>query len=341
MGLAISLNAVLITGLTASGKSALAMALARAYGAQGARAVVINADASQVYRGLENLTAQPSVVEQAGVAHRLFGFVAPQEAYSVGRWLGDVEKVLREEEEAIPIFCGGSGLYLRALTEGLAEVPEIPVAVRQDLEAHLKKVGVADFYEELKQLDAQEAERLDDKNPRRLLRSREVLEFTGKPLHIWWAMAESPPLVQKALWVALLPSLEELEPAITKRAPSLVGKAGQEEVRKLKASNADLQALPAYRALGVAEVEQVLDGSFTEQQAAESLIVRTRQYARRQRVLVAKAPSRTRRKRAKGADLSAVFLWRGRNGRGGACRKPRETRLGSRFLPFLPFFASP
>ena len=292
MGFAISLKPVLITGLTASGKSSLAIALARGLeGADGRSSLVINADASQVYRGLETLTAQPSATEQAGVVHRLFGFVPPQEAYSVGRWLADVEGVLREdcaedctaEGGARPIFCGGSGLYFRALTEGLAEVPEVASEVRARLEARLEEIGVAAFYEELRELDAQEAARLADKNPRRLLRAREVLEATGKPLHFWWEK-QAPPLINRALWVVLLPDLEALEAAIAKRAPYLVGKAGQEEVRALKEQNADLDSLPSYRALGVAEVEQVLDGTLSEEQAAESLVLRTRQYARRQRV---------------------------------------------------------
>ena len=238
MGFAISLNAVLITGLTASGKSALAIALARALeGVGGRNRLVLNADASQVYRGLETLTAQPDAEERAGVVHRLFGFVPPQEAYSVGRWLADVEQVLREdclpEDGAEPIFCGGSGLYLRVLTEGLAEVPEVASEVRVRLEARLEEIGVSAFYEELRELDTQEAARLADKNPRRLLRSREVLEATGKPLHYWWKK-DSTPLIHRALWVVLLPDLQELELAIAQRAPYLVGTAGQEEVRTLK-----------------------------------------------------------------------------------------------------------
>ncbi len=288
MGFAISLNAVLITGLTASGKSALAIALARTLeGVGGRNRLVLNADASQVYRGLETLTAQPDAEERAGVVHRLFGFVPPQEAYSVGRWLADVEQVLREdclpEDGAEPIFCGGSGLYLRVLTEGLAEVPEVASEVRVRLEARLEEIGVSAFYEELRELDTQEAARLADKNPRRLLRSREVLEATGKPLHYWWKK-DSTPLIHRALWVVLLPDLQELELAIAQRAPYLVGTAGQEEVRTLKKQNADLNSLPSYKALGVAEVEQVLNGTLSEEQAAEALALRTRQYARRQRV---------------------------------------------------------
>ena len=228
-------DAVLIAGPTASGKSQAALALAEAIGG-----VVINADSMQVYAEAPVLTAQPSAASRTRVPHLLYGHVSVQEAYSVGRWRQDAIAALGAARAMglVPIFTGGTGLYFTALTQGLAEVPPIPPALRAQARALLEKIGVAALHDELARKDPKTASRLRPTDPQRNLRAYEVFEATGRPLADWQEQGAAPVLegMRLARFVLDLPR-PDLRARIATRFEAmvenggLVGSAGVENPR--------------------------------------------------------------------------------------------------------------
>src|SRR5512139_1890162 len=181
-GRAPSKRAVLIAGATASGKSALALALAEELGGS-----IINADSMQVYRDLRIITARPTPAEEARVPHLLYGHVDAAENYSVGRWCVDARAALAAVERAgrLPIVVGGTGLYFKALTQGLAAVPPIPADIRAAVRSRLKGEGIAPLYAELSDRDPATAQRLRPGDRARITRALEVVLATGRSLTDW------------------------------------------------------------------------------------------------------------------------------------------------------------
>ena len=181
-------EAVLIAGPTASGKSALAMALAEA-----ADGVVINTDSMQVYRDLRILTARPTPADEARVPHRLYGTVDAAINCSAGAWVAAAAPVLAEARAAgrLPIFTGGTGLYFKALTRGLSAVPPVPPAVREAVRTRLARDGVAALHAELARRDPVSAAKLKPRDQARIARALEVVEATGRPLPDWAAESDA------------------------------------------------------------------------------------------------------------------------------------------------------
>src|SRR5260221_5133594 len=175
-------RAVLIAGATASGKSALALELAEGLGG-----MIINADSMQVYRDLRIITARPTPEEEARAPHRLYGHVDAAENYSVGRWCLDVQGALTEAKRAgrVPIVVGGTGLYFKAITQGLAAVPPTPPEVRTAVRARLEAEGAAVLHAELARRDPAMGVRLKPGDRMRVARALEVLEATGRSLAEW------------------------------------------------------------------------------------------------------------------------------------------------------------
>ncbi|NIP76900.1 MAG: tRNA (adenosine(37)-N6)-dimethylallyltransferase MiaA, partial [Xanthomonadales bacterium] len=167
---------ILIAGPTASGKSGLALALAERLGG-----AIINADSQQVYRDWRILTARPGPEDEARVPHFLYGHAPLDADYSVGAWLAEVADILDacREQDLRPIITGGTGLYFKALTEGLAPIPPIPAEVRAEAEDNLERMGLAAFADRLDARDGETMATIDRVNPMRLLRAWEVLEATG------------------------------------------------------------------------------------------------------------------------------------------------------------------
>src|SRR5436853_5431668 len=198
-----SKRAVLIAGPTASGKSALALALAEALGG-----TMINADSMQVYRDLRILTARPSAKDEARVPHRLYGHVDAAETYSVGRWLRDVAPVLAEADRAgqLPILVGGTGLYFKALTSGLAGVPAVPPSLRASLRARLAAEGAPALHGELGRCDPQSAAKIRMQDGVRIARALEVFAATGRTLSDWHR-AGMPPLLDERATVNIFLTL--------------------------------------------------------------------------------------------------------------------------------------
>ncbi|MEO1329606.1 MAG: tRNA (adenosine(37)-N6)-dimethylallyltransferase MiaA, partial [Pseudomonadota bacterium] len=269
---------ILIAGPTASGKSALALALAEAVGAP-----VVNADALQVYRDWRLLTARPSPAEEARVPHRLYGHVDLAEpGYSVGRWLREVAPILDAcaSEGRPPVIVGGTGLYLTALTEGLAPIPAIPEPVRAEADARLAREGPHALLAELDVEDPETAERLDRRNPRRIQRAWEVLRATGRGLAAWARQTE-PPLVPRARALLLAPDRAELHARIAARFRGMIEAGALEEVRAAVARGLD-PAPPGMQALGAKPLAAHLAGDLSLEAAIDASVVATRQYAKRQ-----------------------------------------------------------
>jgi tRNA dimethylallyltransferase len=272
-------KAVLIAGPTASGKSALALALAERFGG-----TVINTDSMQVYRSLRIITARPTPGEEARVPHRLYGHVDAAVNFSAGAWLADAGKALAEAraQNRFPIFIGGSGLYFKALTRGLSAVPPIPSEIREDVRARLDCDGVEALHAELARRDPVSAERLKPRDRTRIARALEVVEATGRTLPDWHREG-LPPLLPPGAFNALFlaPDRDALYARIDARFEAMLEAGALEEVGKLAARGLD-PLLPAMKAHGVPALIRHLKGELTLQEAAEIGRADTRHYAKRQ-----------------------------------------------------------
>lgn len=280
-----SARAVLIAGPTASGKSALALRLAREAIDRGLLAWVINADAMQVYDGLRVLTARPTETDERRIPHRLYGHVSPGTRYSVGQWLTDVGPVLQEAESAsaLAIAVGGTGLYFKALTEGLAAVPDIPVEVRDLWSDRMQQQGAGALHALLTGRDPDSAAVIRPSDPHRILRALEVLDATGRPLSVWQKMPPVPPLLSASELAAFVIEVDRttLHRRIEERFDRMVNGGALEEVRALLARGLDGN-LPAMKAIGVREFAAVLSGEVPLAAGVERARAETRRYAKRQ-----------------------------------------------------------
>jgi tRNA dimethylallyltransferase len=272
-------RAVLIAGPTASGKSALALQLAGKIGG-----TVINADSMQVYRDLRVITARPSAEEEASVPHRLYGHVDAAMNYSTGQWLRDLAVVLDEVKAAgrVPILVGGTGLYFKALTGGLAAVPTTPGDIRAQVRGRLASEGVEKLYTELLERDPTTAQRLMPKDRARICRALEVLTATGRSLSDWHKEG-MPPLLDsnKTAKVFLTCERKQLVARIETRFAAMLKAGALEEVRALSERKLD-PLLPAMKAHGVPWLIRHLNGKISLAAAADGAIMDTRRYAKRQ-----------------------------------------------------------
>ena len=272
-------KAILIAGPTASGKSAAALDLAQRFGG-----VVINADSMQVYRELAVLTARPSQAEMQRAPHRLYGTVPASEPYSVGRFLEDAARALRDAkvEGRLPVFVGGTGLYFKALTEGLAAVPDVPPEIRAHWRAEAERIGTDGLYRALQARDPVMAARLRPSDPQRLLRALEVIDATSVSLAEWQGADAAAVLhPQGLLRIVIAPEREALYAAIDARFDRMIEQGAIEEVRALLALGLD-PALPAMRAHGVRELAAYLSGDSSLEAAVEKAKTESRRYAKRQ-----------------------------------------------------------
>lgn len=263
---------VLIAGPTASGKSALALAIAEAGGG-----VIVNADAIQVFANWRILTARPSPCDEARAPHRLYGHVPGDAAYSVGHWLREVAPLLRDGPR--PIIVGGTGLYFSALTEGLADIPPTPPDIRAEADARLARTGLTSL---LADLDDATLARLDTRNPMRVQRAWEVQRATGHTLAAWQDATPPPllPLADAAAYVIDAPKAF-LTPRIEQRFDAMLAQGALDEARA-NLSGWD-PARPSSKAIGAPELIAHLCGAQSLADARAAATVATRQYAKRQR----------------------------------------------------------
>jgi len=272
-------KAVLIAGPTASGKSALALELARATGG-----VIVNADSMQVYRDLRIITARPTPEQEALIPHRLYGHVDAAVNFSAGHWVSDAAKALAQAraQPALPIFVGGSGLYFKALTRGLSAVPPIAPGIREGVRARLERDGVEALHAELARRDPAGAERLKPRDRTRIARALEVIEATGRSLTSWHRDG-LPPLLPPGSFSALFlaPDRDQLYARIDARFAAMLQAGALQEVAALAARRLD-PLLPAMKAHGVPALIRHLKGEITLEEAAAIGRADTRHYAKRQ-----------------------------------------------------------
>ena len=266
----------LIAGPTASGKSALALALAEARDG-----TIINADSAQVYADLRVLSARPSAEEEARAPHRLFGHVDGADSYSAPRWAADARAAIAEAHRAgrLPILVGGTGLYLRTLLDGIAPVPEIDPEVR----AEVRALPVAEAHAALGERDPEAAARLRPSDTTRVARALEVVRSTGRPLAAW--QAERPGGIGDRVRLTpliLLPDRDWLIARIDARFEAMLESGAVEEVRTLLARSDIPEDAPVRRAIGVREIGDWLAGQSTRETAVARAQAASRQYAKRQ-----------------------------------------------------------
>lgn len=269
---------LVIAGPTASGKSALASALAEQFDG-----VVINADSMQIYRGVPILTAQPTAEEQARLPHRLYGQFVPDQLCSAGIWRALAAEACQGAWGIgkLPVVVGGTGLYLRTLVEGISPIPDIPDDVREASRALFAELGNAHFYEKLQQRDPVMAERLDPGNSQRLVRAWEVIEATGRSLAEWQADPREGGLDADSATLLLHPPRDALYANCDRRLEVMLEAGALDEVTALVKLGLD-PALPVMKALGVAEFSAHLRGDLPLDQALALAQQSTRRYAKRQ-----------------------------------------------------------
>ena len=271
-------RALLIMGPTASGKSALALALAERLGGE-----IVNADSMQVYRDFRVLTARPSVEEERQAPHHLYGHVDGAEIYSTGRWLTDALAAIADirARGGVPILVGGTGLYFKALTQGLADIPAADPDTRAALRGRAEREGAAALHAELTLRDPQTAARLEPNDAPRILRALEVLETTGESIST--LQVNTKPALAANEWrgLALTPDREKLYATINARFDVMLEAGALDEVRAFAARNLD-PTLPAVKAHGAPALSAYLRNEITLADAAEIGKRDTRRYAKRQ-----------------------------------------------------------
>jgi tRNA dimethylallyltransferase len=270
-------RALLIAGPTASGKSAAALNLATRFGA-----AIVNADSMQVYRDLRVLTARPTPDEEKLAPHRLFGAIDGAVNFSVGRWARAAREILAEIGERPVIFAGGTGLYFRALTEGLSDIPPVPEAVRAAVRSRAEGRATTELHDELKACDPETAQRLNASDRQRILRALEIINATGRSLGSFLG-ARAKPALAAGEWAGLYlaPDRAELGRRIDARFDAMLAGGALEEVAALARRRLD-PALPVMRAHGVPHLAAHLEGRLTLEEAARRSKLDTRQYAKRQ-----------------------------------------------------------
>lgn len=270
----------IIAGPTASGKSARAIELA-----EQTNGVVINCDSIQIYDGLQLLTAQPPPEDLKRVPHKLYSHLHPNEACSAGNWREIVEPIIKEtlEQQKTPIIVGGSGLYIRALTDGLSPIPDIPQDIRDKGMALYESLGADEFYKKLQKRDPEMTSRFHVNHKARLLRVWEVLESTGQSLAEWQKLKLlSPPKDWNFQIEVIIPERPILHQRCNDRFLWMMKKGALDEVEEFSKRTDIHHNVPILKALGYRELLAFIKGEITKDHAIEKSQARTRRYAKQQ-----------------------------------------------------------
>ena len=269
---------ICIAGPTASGKSAYAVQIAKALDGE-----IINADALQVYSDLQILSARPTVLDMAGLPHHLFGHVAGHIRYSAGEWVRDVEPLIFDvlARGKTPVLVGGTGLYFRALLQGLADIPPIPGQVANDTAERLSRKGIGSLRAEAEKLDPAATSRVLGNDPQRLQRIVNVAIGTGRPLSSWQARTNPSVPSRFARFCVLTPPREKLYARINTRYDEMLRAGGMEEAKAIFAKGYN-QSLPVMKAIGLWQLQRYFEGAGSLDEVIEDAKRESRRFAKRQ-----------------------------------------------------------
>ena len=269
---------ILISGPTASGKSNFAIKLAKKINGE-----IINADSMQVYKELKILSARPDPKTYKRIKHHLYGFHNVKKNFSTGNWLKFAIKKIKEvkKKNKIPIFVGGTGLYFKALSEGLVNIPNIPIRFRNKIRLDHEKLGQKKFYQKLLKLDIISKNKINPTDAQRTIRAYEVKKFTKKSLHDWFKNTKSLFKEDDFFKIYIDFPREELIERISKRTKLMMKLGAIKEVKrfiKLKVK----KDKSVNKAIGVSEIKEYLNNEKDLQETIEKISIKTRQYAKRQ-----------------------------------------------------------
>ena len=268
---------ILLFGPTASGKSCFAVKLAKKV-----KGEIINADSMQVYKEIKILTARPSRYDQKKIKHHLYGFISIQRKFSTGQWLKLALKKINEikKKNKVPILVGGTGLYFRALTEGLVRIPKISAKKRQKVTDLQKKLGQIKFYKKLIKIDRKIKKMVNPNDFQRSIRAYEVKKFTKRSLVEWYKDTKKIFNTDDFIKIHLDCPRELLIERIKLRAKKMIP-LGIKEVRRLKKIKVPKNN-SSRKIIGVSEIKSLLDNQLDKDQTVEQIVIKTRQYAKRQ-----------------------------------------------------------
>ena len=269
---------ILISGPTASGKSNFSIKLAKKINGE-----IINADSMQVYKELKILSARPNLKDYQSIKHHLYGFHSVKNNFSTGDWLKNAIKKINEvrRRKKIPIFVGGTGLYFKALTEGLVNIPNIPIKYRKNIRDLQKKLGQKKFYQKLIKLDPNSKEKINSTDTQRSIRAYEVKQYTKKSLHDWFKNTKSYFEKEDFYKIYMDYPREELIQRIGKRTEQMIKIGAINEVKrfvKLKVR----KDKSVNKAIGIHEIKEYLEKRNDMSEVIEKISIKTRQYAKRQ-----------------------------------------------------------
>ena len=269
---------ILISGPTASGKSNFAVKIAKKIEGE-----IINADSMQVYKKLKILTARPNKQEQKNIKHHLYGFIDLNEKFSTGQWLKLTIKKIKDiqKKKKIPILVGGTGLYFQSLIDGLVKIPEIPLKFRNKIRLISKRDGQEKFYKKLLKLDPKIKDKFDPNDTQRSIRAYEVKSYTNVSMYDWLTKTKSEFKDSDFLKLHIETKREKLIERINLRTSSMINEGAVNEVKKfLKLKIIKNQSVN--KVIGIAELTQYLNHEITLEEAKELILIKTRQYAKRQ-----------------------------------------------------------
>ena len=269
---------ILISGPTASGKSNFSIKLAKKINGE-----IINADSMQVYKELKILSARPNLKDYQSIKHHLYGFHSVKNNFSTGDWLKNAIKKIKEvrRRKKIPIFVGGTGLYFKALTDGLVSIPNIPIKYRNNIRDLQKKLGQKKFYQKLIKLDPNSKEKINSTDTQRSIRAYEVKQYTKKSLHDWFKNTKSYFEKEDFYKIYMDYPREELIQRIGKRTEQMIKIGAINEVKrfiKLKVR----KDKSVNKAIGINEIKEYLEKRNDISEVIEKISIKTRQYAKRQ-----------------------------------------------------------
>jgi len=269
---------ILISGPTASGKSNFAVKIAKKIQGE-----IINADSMQVYKKLKILTARPNKQEQKNIKHHLYGVIDLNEKFSTGQWLKSVIKKIKDiqKKKKIPILVGGTGLYFQSLIDGLVKIPEIPLKFRNKIRLISKRDGQEKFYKKLLKLDPKIKDKFDLNDTQRSIRAYEVKSYTNVSMYDWLTKTKSEFKDSDFLKLHIETKREKLIERINLRTSSMINEGAVNEVKKfLKLKIIKNQSVN--KVIGIVELTQYLNHEISLEEAKELILIKTRQYAKRQ-----------------------------------------------------------